>query len=532
MRIAVVSALIVLPLVWLIGWLMLKPLTDLKRQIDSLQGDDAEGRCVTEGRDDEVGGVARAFNALLARQRASDAQRAASDRDRRRLVAILESSKDFVATTDNAGRVTYLNAAGRACRGLGLHDDLSATTIADHFPAWAAARIEREAVPTALAHGIWQGETAVLGRDGVEVPIDHMVIAHRNVDGKLEFFSSLMHDITHAKEAQRAIRHSEARMASIADSLPMLVAFVDTECRYVFVNGLYEGFFGKARDAIVGRTVEDVAGADAVAFYRPWFARASHGETVVFDRERVDDKGAKTHFVCKIIPQFDDDNALIGYHFVHQDVTDFKVEQQRLSHLASMDRLTGVSNRAGFEAALDEGMQRAAANDSCLALLYLDIDGFKGVNDTYGHLAGDALLRTFAARVKAAVRTADVVARLGGDEFVVIAESLRSVDDARSVAAKILRAMRARFEVDGMSLAITASIGVALYRGEALDAHALVERADAALYRAKRDGKDRYAVADAEDLAAVPPGPAPRQPALRADRTDFAATDFALVSLV
>ncbi len=499
--IGIATALIVLPLVWLIAWRMLRPLTVLRKQVEGIAGD-PQGTAFTSVGNHEIGQVAEAFNAMLAGQRRSEAARIASDQDRRRLVAILESSQDFVAMTDTEGRVTYLNASGRLNAGVGLNDDLRHTGIVDYFPPWAAEKLATIGVPAALKDGLWIGETAVLGKDGREIPVDHTIIAHRNVDGQLEFFSSLLHDTSVAKAQSAAMRSSEARMLSIANALPMLVAFIDCDYRYRFINARYEEHFGVGKSLMLGKSVVDLVGQKAYQAYLPFLQRASRGEMQVFEIESH--AGVRpAHFLVKLIPQFDDASVLTGYHFLHQDVTVHKAEQQRLSQLVRADALTGLLNRAGFEVAIDEAMHRSQLHGASMALFYLDVDRFKSINDRHGHLVGDALLRAFADRLVAAVRGADVAARLGGDEFVVIAEGLRSLDDVRAIAKKILRAMRPAFVIEGQTMTITASIGVAAYAGGAMRADELIRRADAALYRAKNAGRDRYDLDDPAE-AVVP----------------------------
>ena len=498
-RIGVTSALIVLPLVWLFTWLQLRSLDRLRTELNALGGDRRATTFATVGRD-EIGRVAEAVNAMLRDQRRSEALRIASDHDRRRLVAILESSQDFVAMADPSGHLIYLNASGRRCRGIGLNDDLRHTTINDHFPAWAVAKLEGEGIPAALKDGIWLGETAVVDAAGREIPVDHTIIAHRNIDGVLEFFSCLLHDTSVAMASSAAMRSSEARMLSIADALPVLVAFIDVGHRYRFVNSRYEDHFGLGKSLMLGRSVADLIGDAAYQVYLPYLQKAAGGATQVFEIESH--AGVRPmHFVVKLIPQRDDERTIIGYHFIHQDVTDHKVEQQRLSLLARADALTGLLNRAGFEVAIDEAMSRSRHHGSAMALFYLDVDRFKSINDRYGHPVGDALLRGFAGRLVHAVRSADVVARLGGDEFVVITEGLRNTDDVRAVAQKILRAMGADFEVAGVTLSITASIGIAAYMGESIDSAALIRRADEALYRAKNAGRNRYDLDDPSNSA-------------------------------
>ncbi len=406
---AVVAALIVLPLVWLIAWFLLRPLTALRDEVEAIATNPKSDAFATVRLRDEVGEVAAAFNAMLAGQRTAEAARVASDQDRRRLVAILESSRDFVAMTNVDGRVTYLNASARAVLGLPLDADVSATTIDDHFAPWAAAKLQNEGIPAALAHGIWLGETAVVDRNGREVPVDQTVIAHRNLDGRLEFFSSLMHDTTASQAAATAMRSSEARMLSIADALPVHVSFLDREYRYRFVNSIYESHFGIDRSRIVGRTVCELIGPEAYRSYEPFLRRAATGQTQVFE---VDSRSGvrPVHLLVKIIPEIDDHGRVDGYHFIHQDVTDHKVENQRLSRLIRADALTGLLNRAGFESAITDAMERSRHHLASMALFYLDVDRFKAVNDAHGHQIGDKLLRGFASRLVRAVRGADVVA--------------------------------------------------------------------------------------------------------------------------
>lgn len=499
-RTAVISALAVLPLVWLFAWKMLQPLSALREQVEAVsRGDYAELR-VPEGRADEVGLVARAFNVMRQAQHESETMRAASDRDRRRLVAILESSNDYVAMTDTAGFLSYINASGRRIRGIGLNDEVGRTTIRDYFPAWAVDKIERHAVPSALKSGIWTGQSAVLDHIGNEIPVDHTVIAHRNVEGRVEFFSSLMHDISDARAATVAMRSSEARMLAIADASPVLVSFIDRDYRYRFINSRYEDHFGLARDEMLGKSVLELIGTVAFERYRPYLEAAATGETQLFEFESS--AGLKpAHFSVKLIPQFDDEQRLLGYHFFHQDVTHHKIEQRRLSDLARSDALTGLMNRAGFDLAIAEARTRSNALECAMALFYLDIDRFKSVNDNHGHSTGDALLKAFSERLVRAVRTTDVVARLGGDEFVVIAEQLRSADDVRAVAGKIVGAMRPAFELPGITLSITTSVGVAVLvgreDGSTIPVSELIERADAALYRAKKNGRNTCELDDA-----------------------------------
>ena len=180
----------------------------------------------------------------------------------------------------------------------------------------------------------------------------------------------------------------------------------------------------------------------------------------------------------------------------HADVSKRKAAEDSLRERAELDALTGLPNRALFDDRLAGAIARASRNGAGLALLFLDIDNFKGVNDTQGHPAGDALLQTTAQRLLASVRSIDTVARLAGDEFTVILEGLGDPDDAERVAAKIVEAVRAPMRLGEVAINVSVSLGLALLEAED-DSAALLKRADEALYAAKRSGRDRYVVSAA-----------------------------------
>lgn len=173
------------------------------------------------------------------------------------------------------------------------------------------------------------------------------------------------------------------------------------------------------------------------------------------------------------------------------DVTERKRGEIRLEQLANYDSLTGCANRNLFADRLKQAIARCARSKARAALMYLDIDKFKGINDTLGHDAGDALLKEFAARLKAAVRATDTVGRLGGDEFAMLLEEVKEEHAPARVAQKILEAMRAPVDAVGKPVVVTTSIGIALFGGEA-EPEALAKRADVALYEAKAAGRNTY----------------------------------------
>lgn len=169
-----------------------------------------------------------------------------------------------------------------------------------------------------------------------------------------------------------------------------------------------------------------------------------------------------------------------------------KQAEQRLKNLAESDSLTGLANRVLFEDRLSQALARAVRHEQRFALMLLDVDRFKLINDTLGHDIGDELLRQFAQRLKRSVRESDTVSRLGGDEFTVILEDIRYPEAAASVATKMLEEIRDVFEIRQRQIYATSSIGIAIYPDCGLDAESLKKKSDAAMYRAKRSGRDRF----------------------------------------
>jgi diguanylate cyclase (GGDEF)-like protein len=177
---------------------------------------------------------------------------------------------------------------------------------------------------------------------------------------------------------------------------------------------------------------------------------------------------------------------------VVEDITDRKLAEDRVQYLATHDELTGLPNRAVFGQLLDHALETAARHERQSALLFIDLDRFKLVNDSLGHEAGDLLLKEMARRLTGCMRRSDVLARLGGDEFVVLLEELTDPRQAAEVAKKVLSSVLAPVEISGHECRVTASIGIALFPADARDSQTLMKNADMAMYAAKEEGKNNF----------------------------------------
>ncbi|WP_066740602.1 diguanylate cyclase domain-containing protein [Cupriavidus sp. D384] len=309
-------------------------------------------------------------------------------------------------------------------------------------------------------------------------------------------FIRLMRDV---RQRGQQLARSERRLRAVTDTLPALLAFIDNDERYVFNNAAYESAFRLSVEQIRGMTVRELLGDERYLRARPHLQQALAGSVVSFEGEYV---YPHHHWMeTSYRPEWSEDGKqVVGVHIHVLDITQRKQENQRLSHLSRTDHLTQLQNRGAFEAHLRDAMALSRSEDQLMALLYLDMDRFKAVNDIHGHATGDLLLQSFALRLRRCVRSQDHVARLGGDEFAVILPDIESPAGARRVAEAILESVGRQFYFDGVVTDVDVSIGVALYRGTPLSEEALMRMADVLLYRAKALGRGRYEIGPAELL--------------------------------
>jgi diguanylate cyclase (GGDEF)-like protein/PAS domain S-box-containing protein len=321
-------------------------------------------------------------------------------------------------------------------------------------------------------------------------------IAAIRIDARIEGYVGSVDDISALRASMLALRESEARLRTITDTLPAMVAYIDAAQVYRFHNAAYEREFGRAGCQVQDHTILEVVGPERHARLEPYVSRVLAGETLTFEEHRIDERDERTLEVTYIPQMGQDGVGVVGFHVMRQDISSQKHEKKRLLKLAQIDPLTGLANRAGFLFKLAEAMRASQADGRLMGLMYLDIDHFKPVNDNHGHHAGDRLLAAFAARLAHSLRASDTIARLGGDEFTIIMENIARPQAAATIAAKVVAAMRVPFELDTITVSVTTSIGVAFYRGGALDPETLLRQADTLLYQAKHAGRDTYRSAD------------------------------------
>jgi diguanylate cyclase len=312
--------------------------------------------------------------------------------------------------------------------------------------------------------------------------------------GKAERLFGTFQDITERKAAEQVTIDAQRRLRTIADNVPAMIAHIDSEQRYRFLNAHVARLYGLDLAPLIGRTMREVRGEAVYATLAPHVAAALRGETVAFEyTERI--HGRECRYQSSYVPDIDAQGTVRGFHALTFDITELHATQRQLEQLAHVDALTGLPNRRQFDARMAEAMGRARRSGQAMAVLFLDVDHFKAINDTLGHAGGDAVLGEFARRLKGCMRSTDTVARLAGDEFVVLVEGLAGTMELGRLADKVLASIRPRFRIAGDGIDVTTSVGVAVYSGDARSAEDLLSLADAALYRAKKRGRDRFELA-------------------------------------
>jgi diguanylate cyclase (GGDEF)-like protein/PAS domain S-box-containing protein len=318
----------------------------------------------------------------------------------------------------------------------------------------------------------------------------------------------LQRSATETREATAELQASEEKYRVLTETMKDVVWTLDTDTlRYLYVSPSVE--------RLRGYTPEEVMAAPLDAAIKPQDIESFRNLIRQRAAACLADPGAAPRFYTEVLEQPCKDGGCVwtevvstysrnprsGHvelHGVARDISERRASQERIAYMAEHDILTDLPNRALVSDRLRQALVASRRNQNRVALLYIDLDRFKPVNDTHGHAVGDLLLKEAARRMRACVRESDTVGRVGGDEFVVLLPAIDSAEDALRVAEKIRQAFRQPFAIGGLSLEVSSSIGIAIFPDQCADDASLLVYADRAMYEAKRSGSDRVVLFDTD----------------------------------
>ena len=426
------------------------------------------------------------------RAHAAEAALAASEA---RFRALTVHASDLVCVLSLTGEVRYESPSYARLLGepLAAVHERHGTTLAIVHPDDQAAvgetfrRLQSAGASETIewrlraADGSWRTFECIAANKSDDPSVDGIVLTNRDVSAR--------------KAAEVAMRTSEAGLRQLVAVAPIGMAISTPEGVFEEVNASYGASFGYAREELIGRPVSTVLAPESRAEAASTIARRVEEDARDLGEWTVMTKNGERRTVLASGLTVQWTNGAPRRVSFTVDITERKQAERRLAELAHYDRLTGLPNRALFTERLHAALPPAHERGAVVALLFVDLDGFKAANDAHGHGVGDLLLQVAAERLVRCVREGDTVARLGGDEFTAILPGVGDPDTAAKVAAKMLSALAEPFCLDGREVRVSGSIGVALAPAHGTDPAALLAAADAAMYEAKRAGKHRWVIA-------------------------------------
>jgi len=463
------------------------------------------------------------------------------EKEQARLVAIIEATPDFVATGDLDGHALYINQAGLRILGYEPGQDVSELRVGTGQPDWVLKLIRETGIPHAIEHGTWSGETAFLRQEGKEMPVLQVIIAHKRLNGSVEYLSTIAHDISIRKAQEKRIMRLN-RIYSVLSGINTTIVRVREEdelfreaCRIAVEHGGFVfAWIGKFDAEIQQVTPVAQAGRDDgylaqinltsrenIAGNCPLIAKALTETSPVICNDIASDvrmaawlsealnRGYRSVVVLPLILEgkpvgvfvlyspesgvFDDEEMRLLIE-IAGDISfalDHIKKEEKLDYLAYYDVITGLPNRALYYDRLDQHLHDAQSGEM-VAVLAIDLERFRVINETFGRHAGDALLKLVAERLIDTGVGVDHLARISGDCFAAILSNIRQEADAvYFLENQVTAALGEPFKLEGEELRISAKAGIALFPDDGKDADTLFRNAEAALKKSKLSG-DKY----------------------------------------
>ncbi|MFF0831108.1 EAL domain-containing protein [Brevibacillus sp. NPDC003359] len=340
---------------------------------------------------------------------------------------------------------------------------------------------------------VWRGEIRNRAKDGSYYWVDTTIVPFKNQAGEIYQYLSIRSDITCRKQMEDELKRSEEKYRIIAENTSDIISIINLDGEFLYLSPSHKRVWehtvpDEEIHNLFEWIVEDDRDIFAYAIQHAFSTRKEYMVECRINTQRNDVIWTES----KINPIMDEEGNVTKLLLVTRDVTDRKQSEETIHHLAYHDALTDLPNRRMYVQQLSKEMMQAKRFQSSLAVLFLDLDRFKDVNDSFGHDVGDMLLIEASKRLQACLKPGDVVARLGGDEFTIMQNQLQDRSEATALAEQIMNQLQRPFELDGHVFNVSCSIGIALYPQDGDNPEDLLKRADTALYTVKSRGKNGY----------------------------------------
>jgi diguanylate cyclase (GGDEF)-like protein/PAS domain S-box-containing protein len=408
--------------------------------------------------------------------------------EQRRRQAILDSIPDMAWLKDTDSRFLAVNDALARAAGLPA-PELIGKMDRDFLPADIADRYRADDIEVMRTGEHKRIEEDILDAAGVRRLLETIKTRVCDPSGRVIGTVGIARDISERRKSEEELRLSANAFDSIADG----ILVTDPHQRIVSVNKAFTRITGYSENELIGRTPKALqSGRHDDNFYSDMWSElqeTGHWKGEIWDRRK---SGEVYPQLLSISAIRDQAGALTHYVGVSTDISSLKRYEEELHHQAHHDALTGLPNRALFQERFGETLNRAQRHGHQCAILFLDLDHFKNINDSLGHAVGDLLLQAVAKRLASSVREVDTVARFGGDEFAVLLDVIDDSQGAATVAQKLLDVLASPFQIEAHEFFVSASIGIGCYPQDGERAEDLFKNADTAMYRAKSEGRNNY----------------------------------------
>ena len=407
---------------------------------------------------------------------------------------ILENIQEGYFEVDLAGNFLFFNDS--VCRVLGYsREELMGINNRQYIDKANAKKVF-QAYNQVYKTGIPLKEFGwhITRKNGQKRYIEGSISLLKDSSEKTIGFRGVTHDATERKKAEEALRQSEEKYRSILENIQEAYFEVDMAGNFAFFNDSLCRITGCSREELSGANYRQFSDKENSKNVFLVFNKVyKSGESKEgFDWLIIRKDGTKRYIEASVSLRKDSSGKPSGFKGVIRDITERKQIEQELNHMATHDVLTGLPNRLMFSQLLDHAIQSAQRNKKQLAVLFIDLDRFKTINDSLGHEAGDLLLKEMALRFKQSLRNVDVVGRLGGDEFIILIEDFNDLHQVEILAHKILSTVIKPMILMEEECRVTASIGISVYPKDGQDEQSLMKNADIAMYFAKEEGKNIY----------------------------------------